>query len=123
MLDAHPAQDFPGVDAHHQEAMLGAGPVLNAGDNLGMDVPLTSWLARVAATAGIPVQWQAKPQLKRETSVMHTTRTGTRTATLGLPCRYLGSPYQMMSQSDIDYAQQLITDALMRLAKGESLPC
>ena len=91
---------------------------LGAGADLmrypGMMV-LTSWLhvhsRHSGAVAGLP-------QLKRETAYVYTRQA--LDGNVGLPCRYLGSPYQMMSQRDIDYAQQLITDALMRLASGES---
>jgi putative aminopeptidase FrvX len=123
VIDAYPAQDFPGVDEHQQGATLGGGVALNAGDTPGVDMPLTVWLARCATETGISIQWQAKPQIRRESSVMLTTQSGIRAATLALPCRYMDSPYQVMSQSDIDHTRQLITDALLRLAKGENLPC
>lgn len=118
VIGAAPAADVPGVPAHQQGVRLGAGPALSTMDRSSIsDAGLSSWLAQLASAAGIPVQWQQPADFTNDAGSIQQTRSGVRTVSIAIPCRYPGGPVSVVAQSDIANTVRLITTALTQIAR------
>jgi endoglucanase len=120
VVDLTYATDQPGVEVgpitHHR---LESGPVLARGTTLHPKV--FELLYEAAEAEEIPFTVES---LGRSTSTdadaIHLSRTGIPTALISIPCRYLHSPVEMTSLSDIDAAARLVAAFARRLEPGTS---
>lgn len=108
VVDVTFATDVPDVDKKELgEHKLGGGPVLTRGSAAH---PLVfEKLAEVAAAAGITHTIQAAARATRtDADVIRWTRAGIPTGLISIPNRYMHSPNEMVSASDLDGAVRLI---------------
>jgi putative aminopeptidase FrvX len=108
VVDVTFAADHPGMKKEeHGNAKLGGGPVLTRGSVIS---PVAFRILRdTAESLRIPYTVNAAG---RETSTdadaIHLARDGVATALLSIPNRYMHSPNEMVSLSDLDHAATLI---------------
>ena len=103
VLDGASAADLPGVGPHQQGCQVGRGPVLSLMDR-GMiaDRALFELLRSLAEEDHIPWQFQRPDADDSDAGTIQRTRNGIRTATLGIPVRYLDTPAAVASFHDIE---------------------
>ncbi|HBA86774.1 MAG TPA: hydrolase [Geobacter sp.] len=113
------ATDQPDVDKKHNgEVGLGKGPILPRGANI--NPVLFDLLSDTATTEKIPVQYTGIAKATgTDANVMQISRGGVATALVKLPLRYMHTPVETMSLSDLDAAVELIVAALARIGRKE----
>jgi endoglucanase len=115
--------DQPDVERKHNgEVGLGKGPILPRGANI--NPALFDLLADVAAKKKIPVQFTGIPKASgTDANVMQISRGGVATALVKIPLRYMHTPVEVLSLSDLDNAVKLITEVLYRIKdRGSFIP-
>ncbi len=115
-VDVTHATDCPTIDKKQEgDVRLGGGPVVYRGPN--MNPRVTGRLIELADEHDIPVQRGAISRATpTDANVMQVNRSGMATGLVSLPNRYMHSPVEMISLSDIDHA----ADLLAHFARGLS---
>ncbi len=114
------ATDYPDVE---QSAIgrveLGKGPVIARGANI--NPVLFKLLIDTAATEKIPIQIIGVPRATgTDANVMQLSRGGVATALLGIPLRYMHTPVETLSLSDLDQAIKLLVAVVERIEADTS---
>ena len=115
VLDGDFCSDTPAADAKELagEVRLGAGPVVSRG--AGSNERLVRITLETAASEGVPVQVKAYPAQTDTDADELMAAEGAATLTLGLPMRYMHSPYEVACVDDLEAAARLVA-ALARRA-------
>lgn len=117
------ATDQPDVERKHNgDVALGKGPILTRGANINHN--LFELLYAAAQKDKIAVQLTANPRATgTDANVMQISRGGVATALVKLPLRYMHTPVEVVSLSDLEQAARLIVAALKRIShKNEFIP-
>ena len=109
------ATDYPDVE---QSAIgrveLGKGPVIARGANI--NPVLFKLLVDTATAEKIPIQIIGVPRATgTDANVMQLSRGGVATALLGIPLRYMHTPVETLSLSDLDQAIKLLVAVVKRI--------
>ena len=114
------ATDQPDVDKKHNgEVGLGKGPILPRGANI--NPVLFDLLSDTATREDIPVQYTGIARATgTDANVMQISRNGVATALVKLPLRYMHTPVETMSLSDLEAAVELIVATLARITDKEA---
>ncbi len=115
VLDGDSCSDTPAAGAKELagEVRLGAGPVLARG--AGSGERLVALAREVAAEEGIPVQVKAYPG-ETETDADELMADGTAaTLTVGLPMRYIHSPFEVAAVADLEATARLVAALARRV--------
>ena len=115
------SSDQPDVDKKlNGEISLGKGPVIPRG--LNINPFLFNHLTTTAGMEDIPVQLISLPRATgTDANAMQVSRSGVATALVTLPLRYMHSPVEVVSLSDLEQAARLIVAALEGLTDREAL--
>ncbi len=111
-VDVTFTSDIPGADKRiYGEVGLGKGPTLSLGAALHPAV--NNKLIELAKKLDIPVQIEIAPSgTGTDADAIHASKYGTATAVIGIPNRYMHSPNEVVSLSDLDKAVQLLIEFL-----------
>ena len=114
------ATDQPDVDKKHNgEVGLGKGPILPRGCNI--NPALFDLLSSTAEKENIPVQYTGIARATgTDANVMQISRGGVATALVKLPLRYMHTPVETLSLSDLEGAIDLIVATLARIGDKEA---
>jgi endoglucanase len=109
-VDVTFTSDIPGSDKRiYGDVGLAKGPTLSLGAALHPAV--NKKLMELAKKHDIPVQIEiAASGTGTDADAIHGLKTGTATAVLGIPNRYMHSPNEVISLSDLDKAVKLIAE-------------
>ncbi len=116
--------DTPDMDKKSAgDVRLGKGPILPRGANI--NPALFELLAATAGEEKISVQFTGLPRATgTDANVMQISRSGVATALVKIPLRYMHTPVEVLSLSDLDNAVQLIVKALYRITdRNFFIPC
>ncbi len=117
------ATDQPDVDRKHNgEVALGKGPILTRGANINPQ--LFDLLSSAAEKAKIAIQHTANPRATgTDANVMQISRAGVATALVKIPLRYMHTPVETLSLSDLERSAALIVAALGTIkSRDEFIP-
>ena len=105
----------PGVKAERVGGVeLGKGPVISVGANFTR--PLWELMERVAEEAGIPHQRQGIPSRSgTDAWALQVVRGGTITGLISVPNRYMHTPNEVISLSDLENVARLMAETLRAL--------
>lgn len=114
-IDVGFATDAPGDDKKTVgNVKLGKGPILHRGAN--HNVPLVKMLEKAASANKLAVQWSAEPGVSAtDADPMQISRTGMAATLLSIPTRYMHTPVETVSLTDIDTAVKLIVETILAL--------
>jgi endoglucanase len=114
-VDVTHATDCPTIDKKQEgDIKLGAGPVIYRGPN--MNPVVVERLVTAAKGAEIPFQIGASGKATgTDANAMQVSRDGMATGLVSIPNRYMHSPVEMISLSDIDRAADLLAEFALRL--------
>jgi endoglucanase len=118
VLDGDFCSDTPAASAKELagEVKLGAGPVISRG--AGSNGRLVALVRDVAAEEGIPYQVKACPG-ETETDADELMAAGTAaTVTIGLPLRYMHSPFEVAHVDDLETTARLVAALARRVGEA-----
>jgi putative aminopeptidase FrvX len=96
------------------DVKLGGGPILPRGPNI--NPALFDVLSKTAESEKIPVQFTGLPGATgTDANVMQVSRAGVATALVKIPLRYMHTPVEVLSVSDLENAVKIIVSALHRI--------
>ena len=116
VVDVTFASDAPQIEKKQTgEHKLGSGPVLSRGSAIH---PLVfERLAETAESAGIPYTIQASPRsTSTDADAIYLSRSGVATAVISVPNRYMHSPNEIVSLSDLEATAQLMAEFIAGLS-------
>jgi endoglucanase len=119
VVDVTHATDYPTIDKRqHGDIRMGKGPTVTHG---GCNHPeVVARLEAVAAKAGISLQHEAMSATSgTDTDVIFWTRGGIPSALISLPNRYMHSPVEVVSLSDLEKIPVLMAEFVLSVTKGE----
>lgn len=107
--------DQPDVEKKHNgEVGLGKGPILPRGPNI--NPALFELLADTAEKEKIPVQFTGIPKATgTDANAMQISRGGMATALVKIPLRYMHTPVEVLSLTDLENAAKLVVATLYRI--------
>jgi len=116
-VDVEFATDFPTMDAEKKrigEVKMGGGPVIVRGANI--NPKMFELLVSVAEEGEVPHQLVGAPAgTGTDANVIQLTRAGVATGLLGVPNRYMHSPCEIVSLSDLENTYKLMAHAVARI--------
>lgn len=120
VIDVTHATDHPTLDAkEHGEVKLAQGPVLSRGAVVNQVV--YGLLVEAAGRAGTPYQVHASPSASgTDADAIFTSRAGVATGIVSIPNRYMHSPNQIVSMTDVRQASSLIATFIEALDEDTS---
>jgi len=119
-VDVDHATDFPEAEKKKiGDRRLCAGPVLHRGAHL--NPVLTDLLFKVADESKLPYQLCGNPSdTGTDATVMQLSRAGVATTLLSVPLRYMHTPVEVISLSDVENAAKLLAAVVAALQPGMS---
>jgi len=114
------ATDTPGVEKMGiGDVEVGKGPVLARGPNI--NPVLFDLLLQTAEKERIPVQIVGAPRgLGNDANAMQLSRGGVATALVAIPLRYMHTPVEVLSLTDLENAIKLLTALALRLEEKQT---
>ncbi len=122
-VDVGFATDAPGIEKKTLgDVSLGAGPILHRGANT--NARLEEMLVKSAKRRKIAVQWAAEPRIPgTDAAALQTSRSGVATALVSIPNRYMHTPVEMCTLTDLERAAELIAETVLSMpAKPDFRP-
>jgi putative aminopeptidase FrvX len=114
------AMDIPGVEAGDEISPLGGGAALTVMDGHSISHPkLVEHLRAIAEREGIAHQMEILPAGGTDAGEVQRMHGGIPAATLSIPCRYVHTPNEMVSQSDVRAAIDLMARYLEEAHTGD----
>lgn len=108
--------DHPGIEKKDVPAEIGKGPVLVMADASGRGLiaspQVVAWLTETAREFDIPLQPEASDGGTTDGTAIHLTRSGIPTGVISVATRYIHTPVEVLSLSDIDRAAELVARAM-----------
>lgn len=109
------ATDYPDIDKRkHGEYSLGAGPIIARGPNI--NPVLFELMIDAAEKAKVPYQIGAEPRgTGTDANAIQLSRGGKAAALVSIPLRYMHTPTEVLSLSDLDAAVKLLSRFVLEL--------
>jgi endoglucanase len=110
VLDVTHATDYPSVNKNiHGDLKLGHGPVLPISPEIHPEI--NRRLKKAGERKGIALQYEARPiATGTEARMVQVTGRGVATGLVSIPVRYMHSPNEMFSLSDVEHTIDLVTE-------------
>ncbi len=114
-VDVCHASDTPGNDKKQVgEIKVGKGPVAFRGANINPRV--LHYLEETATNKDIPIQVRGAPRATgTDANAMQLSRDGVATGLVGIPNRYMHSPVEVISLSDLENAAKLLAEFCLEI--------
>ncbi|MGB0715766.1 MAG: M42 family metallopeptidase [Phycisphaerae bacterium] len=114
-VDVTHATDCPDLDKRqHGDIKLGGGPVITRGANV--NPKLEALILQTAKQKKIPHQMDGTPGgTPTDANVMQLTRSGVATALISVPNRYMHTPIEVISLSDLEKTAKLIAETVCQI--------
>jgi putative aminopeptidase FrvX len=95
------------------DVKMGQGPAIKVMDRGMLAHPgVRQWMEDTAQANGIPYQLEVLPFGTTDAKAMQVTHGGSAAGVLSIPCRYVHSPSEMVSASDVTFAVKLLAALL-----------
>ncbi len=119
-IDVGFTSDCPTIDAKRVgDTALGKGPILHGGANI--NPVLGKMLFDTAAKKKIPCQMQAEPRATgTDANAMQLSRGGVAAALLSIPNRYMHTPVECVSLTDLDNSIRLLCETIVSMKRTVS---
>ena len=120
ILEGTLCYDIPKLDTHLIPTYLNKGPAISLIDRTTIyNKDLRNKIVEIAEKNNIPYQFRKTSMGGNDSGKIHTTREGSITATISVPCRYIHSPASVMSKKDYDNTYALLKEVLSQFEKEE----
>ncbi len=116
ILEGTLCYDIPKLDSHLIPTYIGGGPAISLIDRTTIyNGKFRDWIVNVAKKNEIPYQYRKTSMGGNDSGKIHTTRDGTLTTTISVPCRNIHSPVSVMSMEDYKNTHKLVKAVLSDL--------
>ena len=114
-VDVTFTSDYPGINKNvYGDVKLGSGPVISLGTRI--DQRYVQQLIKIAEDKSIPYQIEINPSnTGTDADSIHTEIGGVSTLVISIPCRYMHTPNEVVSLTDIENTVQLITQFILSI--------
>ncbi|MEA3403577.1 MAG: M42 family metallopeptidase [Armatimonadota bacterium] len=114
-VDVTHASDYPGCEKTRQgDIKIGQGPVIVRGPNI--NPVIGAMLQDTAEEKNIPYVVQAAPRgTGTDANIMQLTREGVATGLVSIPNRYMHTPVEIVSLSDLENAAKLVAETVAKI--------
>ncbi len=110
----------PELDSHLVPTMVGKGPAISLMDRTTIyNKEFREKVVKTAEENSIPYQYRKSSMGGNDSGRIHTTRAGSITCGISVPCRNIHSPSSIMSLEDYENTKKLIRNILSKYNKGE----
>lgn len=114
VIDAVETADLYKAKEYETTAKLGGGAVISSMDAKTVaNRELVKKIRECAETKNIPVQYAHTVHSFSEVGAIQSAFSGTKSALIGIPCRYMNTPVSLMSVSDIEAVKELIEELVI----------
>ena len=104
--------DHPGIEKKDAPIEMGKGPVVVVADASGRGIMATpqilEWMVGTAREFGIPVQLEASEGGTTDATSIYLTKSGIPTGVISVATRYIHSPVEVLSLSDVERSAELM---------------
>jgi len=112
--------DVPKIDSHLIPTYINKGPAISLMDRTTIfNKALRERIVDIAIKNNIPYQYRKSSMGGNDSGRIHTTKEGSVTATISVPCRNIHSPTSVMSKKDYENTYKLLKAILKEYEKGE----
>jgi endoglucanase len=119
-LDVTLSMDVPGTQDENRITELGKGAALKIMDSYSISHPrLVEHFQRIAEREGIPHQTEILPAGGTDAGGVQRLHGGIPAITLSVPCRYVHTPNEMVSEEDVQAAIDLLARYLEEAHTGD----
>lgn len=116
VLEGTICSDVPGVEKQDYSSILGGGAVITIMDRTSYpDKGLREYIYNLGVANGIRVQYKQTTSGGNDAGRIQRTGSGTRVASISVPCRYIHSPSSVMSMEDYNACETLLKTVLKGL--------
>ncbi|NLY85876.1 MAG: M42 family metallopeptidase [Tissierellia bacterium] len=120
ILEGTLCYDMPKLDTHLIPTYLNKGPAISLIDRTTIyNKDFRNKIVEIAKKNNIPYQFRKTSMGGNDSGKIHTTREGSITATISVPCRYIHSPASVMSKKDYDSTFALLKEILYQFEREE----
>ena len=120
VLEGTLCYDMPKLDTHMVPTFLNKGPAISLIDRTTVfSHSLRRQIVQIAEDNNIPYQYRKTAMGGNDSGVIHTSKDGSLTTTISVPCRYIHSPASVMSKNDYDNTYKLLKAILSDFEKGD----
>lgn len=120
ILEGTLCYDIPKLDSHLVPTYLGKGPAVSLIDRTTVFNPgLRNKIVNIAEKNNIPYQYRKTSMGGNDSGKIHTTRDGSLTSTISVPCRNIHSPSSVMSLKDYHNTYKLVHAILSEFKREE----
>ena len=104
VLEGTLCYDMPKLDTHLIPTYLNKGPAISLIDRTTVfDRKFREKITSIAQKNNIPYQYRKTSMGGNDSGRIHTTKEGSVTTTISVPCRYIHSPTSVMSKDDYNH--------------------
>lgn len=120
ILEGTLCYDVPKLDSHLIPTRLNKGPAISLMDRTTLfDMEFRKRIIKIAEDNNIPYQFRKSSMGGNDSGKIHTTKEGSVTTTISVPCRNIHSPTSVMSKQDYENTYKLLKAILSEYEKGE----
>ncbi|NLW22482.1 MAG: M42 family metallopeptidase [Tissierellia bacterium] len=120
ILEGTLCYDVPKLDEHLIPTYINKGPAISLMDRTTLfDMDFRKKIVGIAEKNNIPYQYRKTTMGGNDSGKIHTTKEGSITATISVPCRNIHSPTSVMSKKDYENTYKLLKAILSEYEKGE----
>ena len=120
VLEGTLCYDIPKLDEHLIPTYLKKGPAISLVDRTTLfNKDFREKIVKIAIKNNIPYQFRKTSMGGNDSGKIHTTKEGSITATISVPCRNIHSPTSVMSKEDYDNTYKLLKSILLEYKEGE----
>ncbi len=118
-LEGTVCADIPLADKDHYATVQGGGAVISVMDRGSIPTrSMVDQLVKLANDGGIPYQFREATSGGNDAGVIQAARAGCPVASISVPCRYIHTPFALMSRVDFDAAKALLITFLRSVEGG-----
>lgn len=118
IIDVGLAGKSPSIEQNEIPSELGAGPVITyveaKGRGLIANPKVNEWLLRTAKDNEIPYQLEVGGGGRTDAAAVYITGEGIPSGAIGVPCKYIHSPVEVVDLKDLENTVKLVVKAVER---------
>lgn len=120
VLEGTVCYEMPKLDTHLMPTQLGKGPAISLADRTTVFNPkFREKVVQIAEKNNIPYQYRKTSMGGNDSGKIHTTKTGSITSTISVPCRYIHSPVSVLNLNDYENTYKLLKAIVSEYEKEE----